>query len=61
MILLNALKEGQSNMAVYNSHLSEYAVSGFEYGYAFEPRVDHLGGAVWGLQQREPKSCGASS
>ena len=22
-------------MAVYNSHLSEYAVSGFEYGYAF--------------------------
>ena len=35
VILLNALKEGQSNMAVYNSHLSEYAVSGFEYGYAF--------------------------
>lgn len=31
---LNNLKEGQAEFTVYNSLLSEYAVMGFEYGYA---------------------------
>ena len=31
---LKSLKEGQGRFDVYNSHLSEYAVLGFEYGYA---------------------------
>ena len=47
VILLNALEEGQSNMAVYNSHLSEYAVSGFEYGYAF---ANPNGLTIWEAQ-----------
>lgn len=34
VILLNQLKEGQGNFTVYNSLLSEYAVLGFDYGYA---------------------------
>ncbi|HVG17019.1 MAG TPA: 2-oxoglutarate dehydrogenase E1 component, partial [Chitinophagaceae bacterium] len=31
---LNGLKEGQGQFRIYNSLLSEYAVLGFEYGYA---------------------------
>ena len=34
VILLNQLKDGQGNFTVYNSLLSEYAVLGFDYGYA---------------------------
>jgi 2-oxoglutarate dehydrogenase E1 component len=33
-IPLNHIREGQSNLDIYNSHLSEYGVLGFEYGYA---------------------------
>ena len=47
VILLNALKKGQSTMSVYNSHLSEYAVSGFEYGYAF---ANPNGLTIWEAQ-----------
>ena len=47
VILLNELKKGQSRMAVYNSHLSEYAVSGFEYGYAF---ANPNGLTIWEAQ-----------
>ncbi len=32
--LLNGMREGQGRMAIYNSHLSEYGVLGFDYGYA---------------------------
>ncbi len=32
---LNDLKEGQAQFNVFNSLLSEYAVMGFDYGYAF--------------------------
>ncbi|MDP7434734.1 MAG: 2-oxoglutarate dehydrogenase E1 component, partial [Flavobacteriales bacterium] len=46
-ILLNELKKDQSRMAVYNSHLSEYAVSGFEYGYAF---ANPHGLTIWEAQ-----------
>ncbi|MBD64556.1 MAG: 2-oxoglutarate dehydrogenase E1 component [Halobacteriovoraceae bacterium] len=31
---LSELKEGQGELRIYNSHLSEYAVLGFEYGYS---------------------------
>lgn len=34
-ILLNHLGDKQAKMSIYNSHLSEYGVLGFEYGYAF--------------------------
>src|SRR5690606_1161647 len=34
VILLNQLKDEQGNFTVYNSLLSEYAVLGFDYGYA---------------------------
>jgi 2-oxoglutarate dehydrogenase E1 component len=33
-ILLNGMKEDQGRMAIYNSHLSEYGVMAFDYGYA---------------------------
>jgi 2-oxoglutarate dehydrogenase E1 component len=33
-IPLNALENGQARFSVYDSHLSEFAVLGFEYGYA---------------------------
>ena len=35
MIPLNSLNENQANFQIYNSLLSEYAVLGFDYGYAF--------------------------
>lgn len=34
IILLNQISENQGEYTVYNSHLSEYAVLGFDYGYA---------------------------
>jgi len=35
IIPLNTLAEGQGEFTIYNSLLSEYAVLGFDYGYAF--------------------------
>jgi 2-oxoglutarate dehydrogenase E1 component len=35
LILLNSLNDTQAQYSIYNSLLSEYAVLGFEYGYAF--------------------------
>ncbi len=35
VIMLNHLSQDQAKLQIYNSLLSEYAVSGFEYGYAF--------------------------
>jgi 2-oxoglutarate dehydrogenase E1 component len=35
IIPLNNLKKGQAELSIYNSLLSEYAVSGFDFGYAF--------------------------
>jgi len=35
VILLNDLEKGQAKLSIYNSLLSEYAVSGFDFGYAF--------------------------
>jgi 2-oxoglutarate dehydrogenase E1 component len=32
---LNNVKENKGDLRIFNSHLSEYAVLGFEYGYAF--------------------------
>ena len=34
VILLNNVKDKKGNFNIYNSHLSEYGVVGFEYGYA---------------------------
>lgn len=31
---LNNIREGQKELSIYNSHLSEYGVLGFEYGYS---------------------------
>jgi len=47
LILLNHLREGQAKLEIYNSLLSEYAVSGFEYGYAF---ANPLGLTIWEAQ-----------
>lgn len=33
-VLLNGMQEDQGRMAIYNSHLSEYGVMAFDYGYA---------------------------
>ena len=33
-MLLNGMQEDQGRMAIYNSHLSEYGVMAFDYGYA---------------------------
>ncbi|MBM71864.1 MAG: 2-oxoglutarate dehydrogenase E1 component [Crocinitomicaceae bacterium] len=35
VILLNNLNKKQAQLSIYNSLLSEYAVSGFEFGYAY--------------------------
>jgi 2-oxoglutarate dehydrogenase E1 component len=35
IIPLNHLSKGQADLTIYNSLLSEYAVVGFDYGYAF--------------------------
>lgn len=35
LVPLNHLEEGQAKLQIYNSLLSEYAVAGFDYGYAF--------------------------
>ncbi len=35
IIPLNNLKKGQAELSIYNSLLSEYAVAGFDFGYAF--------------------------
>lgn len=34
IVLLNDIKDKKGNFYIYNSHLSEYGVLGFEYGYA---------------------------
>jgi 2-oxoglutarate dehydrogenase E1 component len=34
IVTLNMLEEGQAEFSIYNSHLSEYGVLGFEYGYS---------------------------
>jgi 2-oxoglutarate dehydrogenase E1 component len=34
LVLLNDIKDKKGNFYIYNSHLSEYGVVGFEYGYA---------------------------
>ena len=34
-IPLNHLEEGQETLSIYNSHLSEYGVMGFDFGYAY--------------------------
>lgn len=34
VILLDSIKDKKGNFYIYNSHLSEYGVLGFEYGYA---------------------------
>jgi 2-oxoglutarate dehydrogenase E1 component len=47
LILLNHMREGQAKFDVYNSLLSEYAVSGFEYGYAF---ANPNGLTIWEAQ-----------
>jgi len=47
VIPLNLLSEDQAKLSIYNSLLSEYAVSGFDYGYAFG-RPDGL--TIWEAQ-----------
>lgn len=44
---LDGLKEGQGKLAIYNSLLSEYAVLGFEYGYAMSSPQNMV---VWEAQ-----------
>ena len=38
VIPLNLLDKKQAKLTIFNSLLSEYAVAGFDYGYAFYPR-----------------------
>ena len=41
IIPLNHVSDGQAKLSIYNSLLSEYAVAGFDYGYAFgDVRMD---------------------
>jgi len=47
IILLNHISDTQGNYTVYNSLLSEYAVLGFDYGYAM---VDPKGLTIWEAQ-----------
>jgi 2-oxoglutarate dehydrogenase E1 component len=47
IVPLNAVADGQARFTAYNSLLSEYAVSGFDYGYAFA-RPEGL--TVWEAQ-----------
>jgi 2-oxoglutarate dehydrogenase E1 component len=52
-IHLKHIQEGQALIQIYNSLLSEYAVLGFEYGYALTnpPDPHHLGSPVRRLRQ----------
>ncbi|MFN3952477.1 MAG: 2-oxoglutarate dehydrogenase E1 component [Thermaurantimonas sp.] len=47
IIQLNHIQPGQARFEIYNSHLSEYGVLGFEYGYALA-RPNHL--VIWEAQ-----------
>lgn len=47
IIQLNHIEPGQACFEIYNSHLSEYGVLGFEYGYALA-RPNHL--VIWEAQ-----------
>jgi 2-oxoglutarate dehydrogenase E1 component len=47
LIMLNQLSDTQARLDIYNSLLSEYAVSGFEYGYAF---ANPHGLTIWEAQ-----------
>jgi 2-oxoglutarate dehydrogenase E1 component len=55
-IHLKHIQQGQALLQIYNSLLSEYAVLGFEYGYALANAgcAHHLGGAVRRFRQRRP-------
>ncbi len=47
IIPLNHLSDGQAKLTIYNSLLSEYAVAGFDYGYAF---ATPTGLTIWEAQ-----------
>jgi len=47
IIPLNNIREGQAQLSIYNSLLSEYGVLGFDYGYAF---ANPNGLTIWEAQ-----------
>lgn len=47
IVQLNHIEPGQARFEIYNSHLSEYGVLGFDYGYALA-RPNHL--VIWEAQ-----------
>jgi 2-oxoglutarate dehydrogenase E1 component len=47
VLTLNALQEKQAPFTIYNSHLSEYGVLGFEYGYSL---ANPSGLTIWEAQ-----------